>query len=186
MSNLPPPVTEEGLTAFFNLQMNSLNVIRGHDPCIASKFARDGSYAVVEFKLPEDATVALAFDGITMEEHATMDNLNGTTNGTHAGLTIRRPKDYIAPHVTEDIDMEFTDVSREVRDSQNKLMISSLPDVLSDIQVQELLAAFGVLKSFVLVKDRDTEQSRVSSDSPDSFRDWLTLAGNRLLRIRRS
>ena len=186
ISNLPPPVTEEGLTAFFNLQMNSLNVVRGHDPCVASKFARDGSYAVVEYKLPEDATLALAFDGITMEEHGSMDSSNGTTNGTHAGLSIRRPKDYIAPHLTEDTDMEITETSREIKDSQNKLMISSLPDVLSDTQVQELLAAFGALKSFVLVKDRDTEQSRVSSYfscSPKRLTNNFT--GRRLLRVRR-
>lgn len=165
VSNLPPSISEDGLTAFFNLHMNGLNVIRGHDPCMASKFSKDGSYAVVEFKLPEDATVALAFDGIAMEEHDSMDASNGTTNGTHAGLAIRRPKDYIAPHLTEDTDMELTGISREVKDSPNKLMISSLPSILTDIQVQELLAAFGALKSFVLVVDKDTEQSRVSSSS---------------------
>lgn len=45
----------------------------------------DKAYAFAEFITPEDATAALAFDGVT---------LHGTT------LKIRRPKDFISPAVS--------------------------------------------------------------------------------------
>ena len=43
------------------------------------------AYAFAEFITPEDATAALAFDGVT---------LHGTT------LKIRRPKDFVSPSVS--------------------------------------------------------------------------------------
>lgn len=46
------------------------------------------AYAFAEFITPEDATTALGFDGVT---------LHGTI------LKIRRPKDFIAPEVSQSI-----------------------------------------------------------------------------------
>ena len=50
-----------------------------------------------------------------------------------------------------------------VADSQNKISITNIIPNLNDDQVKELLASFGPLKSFVLVKDRSTEESRVTT-----------------------
>lgn len=160
VSNLPASVTEDGLMQFFNLQLNGLNVTKGSDPCVQANIAEDRSFALVEFKLPTDATTALAMDGITMEEHHSDMNGNGTT--TPKGLEIRRPKDYIVPTADDDA---YTDgeVSTEVPDTANKLAITNLPLFLTDDQVIELLKAFGDLRAFVLVRDRDAEESRVCS-----------------------
>jgi splicing factor U2AF subunit len=53
-------------------------------------------------------------------------------------------------------------VSSVVVDTQNKLCIANMPPYLSEEQVTELLVSFGELKAFVLVRDRHTEESRVS------------------------
>ena len=159
--NLPPTISEEALVGFFNLQLNGLNVIEGSDPCITAQISKDRSFALLEFKQPSDATVALAFDGVAMED----THMSGTTAGDTAGLSIRRPKDYIAPAISDDTPQEPGVVSNVVVDTQNKICITNIPLNLTDEQVQELLVSFGELKSFVLVKDNSTDESRVCASN---------------------
>jgi len=160
--NLPGSVTDEIVVNFFNLQLNGLNVIEGSDPCISAQISSDRSFALLEFKTASDATVALALDGITMEED---DHMTGNGTADTQGLSIRRPKDYIVPAVTDETPYEAGVVSGVVIDTQNKISISNIPLYLNDEQVTELLVAFGELRAFVLVKDSSTEESRVSPRS---------------------
>jgi splicing factor U2AF subunit len=142
-----------------------LNVTEGSDPCISAQISRDQTFALLEFKNPSDATVALALDGITMEEVHAMAG-NGASGGDTNGLSIRRPKDYIVPAVADEPQSSPGAVSSVVTDTPNKISISNLPPYLTDEQVTELLLAFGELKAFVLVKDNGTEESRVSIPEP--------------------
>ena len=158
--NLPPSATEESIVQFFNLQLNGLNLIEGSDPCISAQLSKESGFALLEFKAPNEATVALALDGISMEDSDAMAS-NGTANGSAAGLSIRRPKDYIVPAVTDDTNYEEGVVSNIVPDTQNKISVSNIPLYLTDEQVTELLVSFGDLKAFVLAKDRSTDESRV-------------------------
>jgi splicing factor U2AF subunit len=158
--NLPPSVTEDSIVQFFNLQLNGLNVTQGYDPCISAQMSKNRDFALLEFKSPTDATVALAFDGITMEEYDAV-HTNGHSNGSARGLDIRRPKDYIVPSADETEYQEGI-VSSEVPDTANKIRVSNIPLYLTDDQVTELLVSFGDLKSFVLVRDNGTGESRVS------------------------
>lgn len=157
--NLPASATDESVADFFNLQLNGLNVTRGNDPCLSAQVNQANHYALLEFKTPEDATNAMALDGITMEPDA-MDTSNGAANGASKGLDIRRPKDYIVPAVTDETQNEAGVLTTTVPDTQNKISITNIPVYLSDDQMQELLQSFGELKSFVLVKDTASEQSR--------------------------
>jgi splicing factor U2AF subunit len=159
--NLPPNANEETIVGFFNLQLNGLNVVEGSDPCISAQVSKDGSFALLEFKAPSDATVALALDGITMEDNDHMVTGNGSVDSQ--GLSIRRPKDYIVPAVTDETPQEPGVVSNIVPDTQDKISVTNIPLYLTDEQVTELLVSFGELKAFVLVKDNSTEESRVSS-----------------------
>lgn len=159
--NIPASATDESINEFFNLQMNGLNVVQGSDPCLSAHIAKDRSFALVEFKTAEDATVALAMDGISMGDNDNMETSNGTTNGDRSGLSIRRPKDYIVPTVSDESEPQEGVISNTVKDSPNKISITHIPAYLSDEQVMELLQAFGELKAFVLVKDTGTETSRV-------------------------
>ncbi|KAL2024180.1 hypothetical protein VTK56DRAFT_9336 [Thermocarpiscus australiensis] len=160
VSNLPLSATEESLVDFFNLQLNGLNVIENADPCLQCHIAPDRSFAMLEFRHNTDATVALAFDGISMESDDSHDaNGNGAAP---RGLHLRRPKDYIVPAVVEDpnYDPDSEVPSSVVLDSPNKISVTNLPLYLTDDQVMELLVSFGKLKSFVLVKDNGTQESR--------------------------
>jgi splicing factor U2AF subunit len=156
VSNIPPSATEESLLSFFNLQLNGLNVIDTTDPCIQCQFARDNSFAILEFRNASEATVALAMDGITMEAD---DSMNGTGDGNN-GLQIRRPKDYVMPAIPDDIPYDPEVVSNVVPDTINKLCLTNLPPALVEQQILDLLSVFGKPKSFILVKDRSTEESR--------------------------
>ncbi|KAL1869229.1 hypothetical protein Plec18167_007895 [Paecilomyces lecythidis] len=158
--NIPPTATEETVVSFFNLQLNGLNVIQGVDPCVSAQMSKEKSYALVEFKTPNDATVALAFDGAMMEEHDAMDTGNGAANGGPKGLEIRRPKDYIVPNGSEDQEYQEGVVHSEVPDSPNKICVSNIPLYIPEEPVTMLLKSFGELKSFVLVKDNGTQESR--------------------------
>lgn len=156
--NLPPSATDESMVDFFNLQLNGLNITRGVDPCISAQCSKDKTYALVEFKTPEDATNAMALDGITMD-HDAMDT-SGASNGAPKGLQIKRPRDYIVPNVIDETENESGLLSNTVPDTQNKISITNLPSFLAEEQIQELLMSFGELKSFVLVRNQSSGESR--------------------------
>lgn len=154
--NIPSSADENKIVDFFNLHLNGLNVTRGVDPCISAQTSIDNKFALVEFKTPEDATNALAFDGIKMDPTAPATDGNPDVKG----LDIRRPRDYIVPAVTDETENEAGVLSSIVPDTQNKLSVSNLPIYLGEDQIMELLQSFGELKNFVLVKDKSTEESR--------------------------
>ena len=155
--NIPPSATEESVINFFNLHLNGLNVTEGSDPCISAVISKDRSFVLVEFKSPTDATMALTYDELSMDEDITMSG-NGMPD--KSGLSIRRPQDYIVPGSTESTG-EPGVVSSVVPDTPNKISISNIPEFIDERQLQELLVAFGELRAFILVKDTGTDQSRV-------------------------
>ncbi|KAJ5404150.1 hypothetical protein N7509_004021 [Penicillium cosmopolitanum] len=146
--NIPQNSTGDSVVSFFNLQLNGLNVIHSVDPCISAQVADDKSFALLEFKTPNDATVALAFDGITMAD------------GGEKGLEVRRPKDYIVPGGSGEQEYQEGVLLNEVPDSPNKICVSNIPPFIPEEAVTMLLKSFGELKSFILVKDASTEESR--------------------------
>ncbi|KAI8965897.1 hypothetical protein F5Y11DRAFT_310722 [Daldinia sp. FL1419] len=155
--NIPPGSTEESIMGFFNLQLNGLNVVESTDPCVLCQISKDQSFALLEFRHASEATVALAFDGISMDPE---DATNGAANGSGHGLKLQRPKDYIVPAVVDETPYKPGVVSNIVIDTPNKISIANLPPYLSEDQVMELLTSFGELKALVLVKDTGTEESR--------------------------
>ncbi|KAI9735677.1 MAG: hypothetical protein M1834_001693 [Cirrosporium novae-zelandiae] len=157
VTNFPPMATEESLVEFFNLNMNGLNVVQGPDPCLSAQFAHDKEFAMLEFKTPSDATLALAYDGAKLVDDG---HQNGTSNGASQGIKTHRPKDYIVPSASTETEQDEGVLSATVPDSPNKLCISNMPIYLTEEQVTELLEPFGKLKAFVLVKDNDTQESR--------------------------
>lgn len=157
--NLPANATDESVSDFFNLHLNGLNITTGHDPCISAQISKDRNFALLEFKNAEDATMALTLDGTSMGDgHA--NGANGESNGQAQGLSIKRPKDYITPVAVDESETMEGVISNSVPDTQNKICLTSVPPYIDDAQIQELLSAFGSLKSFVLVKDSGSEQSR--------------------------
>ncbi|KAF2146835.1 uncharacterized protein K452DRAFT_241974 [Aplosporella prunicola CBS 121167] len=155
--NIPASATEESVQEFFNLHLNGMNIVQGQDACVSAHIPKDRAFALLEFRTSEDTTLALALDGISMESG---DETNGAANGDRAGLTIRRPKDYIVPAIADEADYQEGVVTNVVKDTPNKICVTHIPAYLSEEQVTELLTSFGELKAFVLVKDTSSEQSR--------------------------
>ena len=158
----PPNTKDETIHEFFNLQLNGLNIVSGVDPCSSARVSKDGTFALLEFKTPEDATVCLAMDGISMTDDQ-MDTSSDGANGAGKGLKLDRPKEYIVPAGTDNSDEQPGVVSSVIKDSPNKISVANLPEGLTDEQITELLTSFGELKGFVLVKDTGTDQSKVSA-----------------------
>ncbi|OAL44106.1 hypothetical protein IQ07DRAFT_592550 [Pyrenochaeta sp. DS3sAY3a] len=149
--NLPPRTSTEELVDFFNLQLNGLNVVSGRDPCVAAHIATSKEYAALEFKTAEDATVALAMNGVSMRDDGGAPD--------RSGLSIRRPKDYITPTADENTE-SGEGVSSLVKDSPNKLSIVNIPTYIEEEQIRELIETMGKLKAFVMVKDTSSDQHR--------------------------
>ncbi|TFL02095.1 hypothetical protein BDV98DRAFT_604053 [Pterulicium gracile] len=146
IGSITTEVNEQNLSDFFNQKMNEMNIGTGGpgDPVLAVQCNYEKNYAFVEFRSSEDATAAMAFDGIIF--------LSGP-------LKIRRPKDYggeLAPmnQIIPGV------VSTNVPDSINKVFVGGLPTYLNEEQVQELLQSFGELKAFNLVRDNGNGPSK--------------------------
>ncbi|KAJ1542412.1 hypothetical protein HK096_009402, partial [Nowakowskiella sp. JEL0078] len=159
VGNIPPiiqddfggshEIVEDDITKFFNKLMLELklNTTPGN-PIISSQINHDKNYAFIEFRTPEEATAAMAFDGVSFRGNP---------------VKIRRPKDYQAP--VGEPEMSSTIyvpgvVSTNVPDSDNKIFVGGLPIYLNEEQVMELLRAFGELRAFNLVKETLTNASK--------------------------
>lgn len=158
--NIPKSATEEDLASFFNLQLNGINLIKASDPVQAAHIAKVGTHALLEFKNPGDATVALGLDSISMTDNS-METSDGTSNGTSGGLSIKRPKDYIGPPASPPTEGSEDQMSNEVPDTTEKILITNLANFLEEEQVKQLLIAIGPLKSLALAVG-DDGVSRVS------------------------
>ncbi|KAG6909037.1 hypothetical protein DXG01_002311 [Tephrocybe rancida] len=149
IGSITPDVNEQNLADFFNSKMIEMSIGTGGpgNPVLAVQCNYEKNYAFVEFRSAEDATAAMAFDGIIF--------INGP-------LKIRRPKDYGG------IDMSSSSpgvhvpgiVSTNVPDSINKVFVGGLPTYLNEEQVMELLKSFGELKAFNLVRENGNGPSK--------------------------
>lgn len=149
IGSITPDVNEQNLSEFFNAKMNEMNLGTGNtsskDPVLAVQCNYEKNYAFVEFRSAEDATAAMAFDGIIF--------LNGP-------LKIRRPKDYGGEPVQAPAVHVPGVISTNVPDSINKVFIGGLPPYLDEGNVQELLNSFGELKAFNLVRENGNGPSK--------------------------
>ncbi|KAI8996555.1 hypothetical protein BD414DRAFT_505936 [Trametes punicea] len=146
IGSITPDINEQNLTDFFNSKMKEMNLGTGApgNPVLAVQCNYEKNYAFVEFRSAEDATAAMAFDGIIF--------LNGP-------LKIRRPKDYGGPDVMANMHVPGV-VSTNVPDSANKIFVGGLPTYLNEEQVMELLTSFGELKAFNLVRENGNGPSK--------------------------
>lgn len=141
-------MNETNLADFFNQKMIEMNIGTGApgNPVLAVQCNYEKNYAFVEFRSAEDATAAMAFDGIIF--------INGP-------LKIRRPKDYGGENLPASPGVHVPGiVSTNVPDSMNKIFVGGLPTYLNEEQVMELLKSFGELKAFNLVRENGNGPSK--------------------------
>ncbi|QRV89013.1 RNA recognition motif protein [Ceratobasidium sp. AG-Ba] len=148
VGNITYEANETNLQEFFNRKMVEMKIGTGQagDPVIGVQINHEKSYAFVEFRSSEDATAAMAFDGIMFQ----------------AGpLKIRRPKDYTGSDLSAPMGVHVPGVvSTNVPDSINKIFVGGLPTYLDENQVMELLKSFGELKAFNLVRENGNGASK--------------------------
>lgn len=150
VGNIGWDANEATVCGFFNSKLRELGLVNqnlpGSEPCIASQINAEKGYAFVEFRSPEEATNAMAFDGIVFQSQS---------------LKIRRPKDYVGPDVAAPAHVHVPGVvSTNVPDGPNKIFVGGLPTYLNDEQVMELLKAFGELRAFNLVREQGNGPSK--------------------------
>ncbi|EKM81875.1 hypothetical protein AGABI1DRAFT_70425 [Agaricus bisporus var. burnettii JB137-S8] len=147
IGSITQEVNEQNLADFFNAKMAEMNIGTGitGNPVLAVQCNYEKNYAFVEFRSAEDATAAMAFDGIIF--------INGP-------LKIRRPKDYGGDTIVSPGVHVPGVVSTNVPDSINKVFVGGLPTYLNEEQVMELLKSFGELKAFNLVRENGTGTSK--------------------------
>jgi splicing factor U2AF subunit len=144
--NLPYGVSEQEIIDYVARTMKDLGISTVKDPVATVQMHNDKDYAFVEFKTPEEATAAMAFDGLTYQ---------GQT------LKVRRPKDYIPPSEAYDPSAYIPGIATTtVPETPNRLYIGNLPDYLDGEQVNELLSSFGSIKAFELMMDKETGESK--------------------------
>lgn len=142
VGNIPFGVTEETMMDFFNTQMHLGGVAQGSgNPILAVQVNQEKNFAFLEFRSLDETTQAMTFDGIIFQGQS---------------LKIHRPHDYQPlPRMSENPSVYVPGVvSTEVPDSTHKLFIGSLPNYMKEDQIKEMLAFFGPLKAFNLIKDR--------------------------------
>ncbi|KAJ2833246.1 hypothetical protein J3B01_004496 [Coemansia erecta] len=150
VGNIPYEIDEDTIASFFNDLMVRLNIAPPDElPVQNIQINQDKNYAFVEFRDADQATMGMGLDGVMFQGQK---------------VKIRRPKDYIPPPGQSEPKPPVLNIpgllSNSVPDSPDKVYVGGLPTYLTEVQVTELLQAFGELKSFNLVKDGTTMESR--------------------------
>jgi splicing factor U2AF subunit len=142
VSGIDPARTKrEDVGRFFDQLLRSINTD-------AEFTAADSKAVWFTYPTTEPSTVYLELQ--TAEMAAIAVAMNGTLKIDGKLLTIRRPAGFVAPEKKEE----------DVPSLADQVVISNLLPFLSETQVRELLASFGELKNFKLIKDRNTQECK--------------------------
>eukprot|EP00854_Cymbomonas_tetramitiformis_P010820 gene10820-12802_t len=160
VGGLPVGTTETEITLYFNSLMTTTNACSASvgpgAPVVSVYINHEKKFAFVEFRTVEEASNAMAFEGVAF---------------AGSPMRIRRPNDYnpsqaalLGPTLPSSgmnmAALGLTNVAVSSAGNDHKLFVGGLPYYLDEEQVKELLSNFGTLRSFNLVLDRDTGQSK--------------------------
>ncbi|KAL4853943.1 Splicing factor U2af large subunit A [Chlorella vulgaris] len=152
-------MVQSGGTAAPGFPITSCKLYQGNGDLLFNgvhQQAQEKGYAFVEFRSVEEASNAMALDGVKFRD---------------AYLKVRRPNNYditlalmlgpTDPNPAMQVQLGGLEVVRTVvQDSPHKLFIGGLPCDWTEEQVKEMLMPFGQLKAFNLVMDRGTGNSK--------------------------
>ncbi|CAN6674533.1 hypothetical protein TRVA0_056S00210 [Trichomonascus vanleenenianus] len=156
-SSNPEAIQRADIVRFFTEILRSADLADDVKPPITSsrEGAGDGSIQI-DFARADQATVAVAFDGYNVQDDIS--------------ISVRRPIDYIVPEEAEqkseegdtgsNIGLTVKTHEAKVPDGPQKLSITRIPAVVSEEQISQLLAAFGTVRLFELLKDKETGESK--------------------------
>ncbi|CAM6048654.1 unnamed protein product [Sphagnum compactum] len=158
VGGLPPMANEQSVATFFSQVMAAVgaNTAGPGDAVVNVYINQEKRFAFVEMRTVEEASNAMALDGIIYEG---------------ISVRVRRPSDY-NPSMAATLGpsqpsghlnlaaVGLTPGASGGADGPDRIFVGGLPYYLSEEQIMDLLSSFGPLRAFDLVKDRDTGNSK--------------------------
>ncbi|CAO2813724.1 unnamed protein product [Amaranthus hypochondriacus] len=158
VGGLPPTANEQSVATFFSHVMAAIggNTAGPGDAVVNVYINHEKKFAFVEMRSVEEASNAMALDGIIFE---------GTA------CKVRRPSDY-NPSLAATLGpsqpnpnlnlaaVGLTPGTAGGLEGPDRIFVGGLPYYLTEVQIRELLESFGALRGFDLVKDRETGNSK--------------------------
>nr|GMC65398.1 splicing factor U2af large subunit A-like isoform X1 [Ipomoea batatas] len=158
VGGLPPSANEQSVATFFNHVMSAIggNTAGPGDAVVNVYINHEKKFAFVEMRSVEEASNAMALDGIILE---------GTP------VKVRRPTDYnpslaaaLGPsQPCPNLNLAAVGLSPGSTgglEGPDRIFVGGLPYYFTEAQIRELLESFGTLRGFNLVKDRETGNSK--------------------------
>ncbi|KAF6266766.1 hypothetical protein COO60DRAFT_1291678 [Scenedesmus sp. NREL 46B-D3] len=167
VGGLPPTAGEQSVSTFFSHALAAVggNTAGPGQSVVNVYINKDKNFAFVEFRTVEETSNAMALDGIMFEG---------------VGVRVRRPNDYnpaaaalLGPaNPSPTLNLAAIGLGSgggggggggggtSAGQDPDRVFVGGLPYYLSDDQCKELLGSFGAIKSFDLVKDRETGNSK--------------------------
>ncbi|KAL6992593.1 hypothetical protein U1Q18_010704 [Sarracenia purpurea var. burkii] len=158
VGGLPPMANEQTIATFFSSVMAAIggNSAGTGDAVVNVYINHEKKFAFVEMRTVEEASNAMALDGILFEG---------------VSVRVRRPTDYNpslaaalgpsqpSPHLNLAA-VRLTPGMIGGVEGPDRIFVGGLPYYFTEVQIRELLESFGPLRGFDLVKDRDTGNSK--------------------------
>lgn len=158
VGGLPPMANEQTIATYFSRVMAAIggNTAGPGDAVVNVYINHEKKFAFVEMRTVEEASNAMALDGIMFEG---------------VSVRVRRPSDYNpslaaalgpsqpSPHLNLSA-VGLTPGAVGGAEGPDRIFVGGLPYYFTEAQIRELLESFGPLRGFDLVKDRDTGNSK--------------------------
>lgn len=165
VGNLPVDCSESTLMNFMEMNLRGLSGTSSRSDSddsskvLSINVSNDRSYAFIECRTAEDASLAMNLDGVIFEG---------------SQLKIRRPKEYhlamtsgllnTSTSVTASSNVSAAAVSMNQSDANSfitkrQLIISGIPEILTADHLKSLLSMVTDIRYLLLLKDRETDKS---------------------------
>ncbi|XWS42032.1 hypothetical protein CRYUN_Cryun17cG0133900 [Craigia yunnanensis] len=158
VGGLSPIANEQSVATFFSQVMAAIagNTAGPGDAVVNVYINHEKKFAFVEMRSVEEASNAMALDGIIFEG---------------APVKVRRPSDYnpslaatLGPsQPSPNLNLAAVGLSPGSAgglEGPDRIFVGGLPYYFTEVQIRELLESFGALRGFDLVKDRETGNSK--------------------------
>lgn len=158
VGGLPPSANEQTIATFFSQVMTAIggNATGPGDAVVNVYINHEKKFAFVEMRSVEEASNAMALDGISFEG---------------VSVRVKRPTDYnpsLAAALGPSLPSPHLNLAAvglvpgavAGTEGPDRIFVGGIPYYFNEEQMKELLESFGPLKAFDLVKDRDTGNSK--------------------------
>nr|XP_012568737.1 splicing factor U2af large subunit B-like isoform X2 [Cicer arietinum] len=158
VGGLPPFTNEQSIASFFSQVMVAIggNSAGSGDSVVNVYINHEKKFAFVEMRTVEEASNAMALDGIVFEGVA---------------VRVRRPTDYnpslaaaLGPcQPSPNLNLSAVGLSAGSiggAEGLDRIFVGGLPYYFTEVQMRELLQAFGPLRNFDIVRDKETGNSK--------------------------